>query len=133
MNRFAGRIATVIGAGSGMGRAIAQRLAAEGATVYVVDRDGDLAKQTVKLIADTGGTAMAENVDATDIDATKDLFARVDSAHGALHVLHNQVGTPGPAGMDISEQDWDISISVNMKSMWFSCAEARVQRGRCKC
>jgi NAD(P)-dependent dehydrogenase (short-subunit alcohol dehydrogenase family) len=124
MNRFEGRIATVIGAGSGMGRAIAQRLAAEGATVYVVDRDGNLAQQTVKLIAGTGATAIAENVDATDIDALKDLFARVDSAHGALHVLHNQVGIPGPAGMDISEQDWDINISVNMKSMWFSCAEA---------
>jgi NAD(P)-dependent dehydrogenase (short-subunit alcohol dehydrogenase family) len=124
MNRFEGRIAAVIGAGSGMGRAIAQRLAAEEATVYVVDRDSDLAQQTVKLITDTGGMAMAENADATDIDALKDLFARIGSAHGTLHVLHNQVGIPGPAGMAISEQDWDMNISVNMKSMWFSCAEA---------
>ena len=124
MKRFEGRVAAVIGAGSGMGRAIAKRLASEGAHVIVVDRDAEPAAETVKEIVAAGDAAVAENVDATDIAALKDLFARIDREHGVLHVLHNQVGIPGPAGMDITEQDWDLNISVNMKSMWFSCAEA---------
>ena len=52
------------------------------------------------------------------LGALKDLFARIDKEHGALHVLHSQVGIPGPAGMDITEQDWDVNIAVNMKSIW---------------
>ena len=124
MNRFEGRTAAVVGAGSGMGRAIAQRLAAEGAHVLVVDRDTALAAETTSTIAAAGGSAEAENVDATDVAALRDLFARIDKEHGALHVLHNQVGIPGPAGMDITEQEWDANIAVNMKSMWYGCAEA---------
>lgn len=124
MNRFEGRVAAVVGGGSGMGRAIARRLASEGAHVLVVDRDGALAEQTVAELAADGHSAVAENVDATDVAALKDLFARIDKEHGALHVLHNQVGIPGPAGMDITEADWDVNIAVNMKSMWFGCAEA---------
>jgi NAD(P)-dependent dehydrogenase (short-subunit alcohol dehydrogenase family) len=124
MNRFEGRVAAVVGGGSGMGRAIAQRLATEGAHVLVVDRDAALATGTTEAIGAAGGSAAAENVDATDVAAVRDLFARIDKEHGALHVLHNQVGIPGPAGMDVSEQDWDVNIAVNMKSMWFACAEA---------
>ena len=124
MNRFEGRVAAVVGAGSGMGRAIARRLATEGAHVLVVDRDGAAAEETAKELAAAGRSAVAETVDATDVAALKDLFARVDREHGALHVLHNQVGIPGPAGLDITEQDWDLNVAVNMKSMWFSCAEA---------
>ena len=124
MNRFEGRVAAVVGGGSGMGRAIARRLASEGAHVLVVDRDPALAAEAAAELTAAGHAAVAENVDATDVAALKDLFARVDSEHGALHVLHNQVGIPGPAGMDVSEADWDVNVAVNMKSMWFSCAEA---------
>jgi NAD(P)-dependent dehydrogenase (short-subunit alcohol dehydrogenase family) len=119
MNRFEGRVAAVVGAGSGMGRAIAHRLASEGAHVLAVDREAEAAKTTAAEIADAGGSAVAEHVDATDVAALKDLFARVDAEHGALHVLHNQVGIPGPAGMDVTEADWDLNVTVNMKSMWF--------------
>jgi NAD(P)-dependent dehydrogenase (short-subunit alcohol dehydrogenase family) len=124
MNRYEGRIATIIGSGSGMGRAIAQRLASEGAHVYVADRDGAAAKETVETIADAGGSAVAEELDATEVPALRDLFQRIDKEHGALHVMHNQVGMPGPAGMDITEEDWDLNIAVNLKTMWFSCAES---------
>ena len=124
MKRFEGRVAAVVGAGSGMGRAIAQRLASEGAHVLAVDRDPALAAETTASITAAGQAAVAECVDATDLAALRDLFARIDREHGALHVLHNQVGIPGPAGMDITEQEWDLNVAVNMKSMWFSCAEA---------
>jgi NAD(P)-dependent dehydrogenase (short-subunit alcohol dehydrogenase family) len=124
MNRFEGRVAAVVGAGSGMGRAIAERFATEGAHVLVIDRDGALATETAEKITAAGDSAVAENIDATDLPALKDLFARIDKEHGALHVLHNQVGIPGPAGMDITEDEWDHNINVNMKSMWFGCAEA---------
>ena len=124
MNRFEGRVAAVVGAGSGMGRAIARRLASEGAHVLVVDRDAEAAEGTTAEIAADGGSAVAEHVDATDVAALRDLFARIDAEHGALHVLHNQVGIPGPAGMDVTEAEWDLNIAVNMKSMWFGCAEA---------
>jgi NAD(P)-dependent dehydrogenase (short-subunit alcohol dehydrogenase family) len=115
-SRLTGRVTAVIGAGSGMGRAIACRFASEGAHVVAADRDLDAATETVQLIAKAGGTAQAERVDATDLPDMKRLFDAIKSEHGLLHVLHNQVGGPSPTGRDISEAEFDAAVALNMKS-----------------
>jgi NAD(P)-dependent dehydrogenase (short-subunit alcohol dehydrogenase family) len=118
--RLDGRVAAVIGGGSGMGRAIAKRLAAEGAHVYVADLNGDAAKAVAQEIADAGGAAQPEQLDATSVAELRAFFARIDEAHGKLHILHNQVGMPGPAGIDVSEADWQRNIDVNVKTAFYA-------------
>jgi NAD(P)-dependent dehydrogenase (short-subunit alcohol dehydrogenase family) len=119
INRFEGRVAAVIGGGSGMGKAISERLAAEGAYVHVADLSGDAAKAVAQGITAAGGTAQPEQLDATSVEDLKAFFGRIDEQHGRLHVLHNQVGMPGPAGIDISEADWERNIDVNVKTAFY--------------
>jgi NAD(P)-dependent dehydrogenase (short-subunit alcohol dehydrogenase family) len=120
VSRFDGRVAAVIGGGSGMGRAISLRFAEEGAHVYVADLSADAAKKVTQEISDAGGSATAEQLDATDVDALKAFYGRVDDQHGKLHVLHFQVGMPGPSGIDVSQEDWHRNLDVNVKSAWYA-------------
>ncbi len=117
--RLEGRIALVVGGGSGMGRATSIRLAEEGAHVY---RRGPLRgrrQRRAEEIAAAGGSAEGVRLDATDNDALRALFARIDAEHGKLHVLHNQVGMPGAGGLDVSEADFDRAIDVNVKQAFY--------------
>jgi len=118
-HRLAGRVAAVIGGGSGMGRAISLRLAEEGAHVYVADLSADAAKAVAEEVAEAGGSAEGHQLDATDTDELRAFFAVVEAAHGKLHVLHNQVGMPGAGGIYVSEVDFDRSIDVNVKSAFY--------------
>jgi NAD(P)-dependent dehydrogenase (short-subunit alcohol dehydrogenase family) len=118
--RLEGRIAVVIGGGSGMGRAIAHRFASEGAYVHVADLNADAAKAVAAEIHEAGGTAQDEHLDAVDVGALRAFYRRIDEQHGVLHVLHHQVGMPGPAGIDISEDDWARNIDVNVKSAFYA-------------
>ncbi|MGZ4199360.1 MAG: SDR family NAD(P)-dependent oxidoreductase [Thermoleophilia bacterium] len=117
--RLEGRVAAVVGGGSGMGRAIARRLAAEGAHVYVADLSEASATSVAKEIGDDGGSAAARRLDATDNGALRAFFAEIDRDHGRLHVLHDQVGMPGAGGIDVSEEDFQRSIDVNVKSAFY--------------
>jgi NAD(P)-dependent dehydrogenase (short-subunit alcohol dehydrogenase family) len=118
--RFTGRVAVVTAAASGMGRAVARRLAAEGAHVVVSDIDADAAAGVVKEIEAAGGSGQAEHIDVRDLAALEALYGRLDEQHGSIHILHNHVGIPGPAGLDISETDWQASVDINMRSAFFS-------------
>jgi NAD(P)-dependent dehydrogenase (short-subunit alcohol dehydrogenase family) len=120
--RLENRIAAVIGGGSGMGRAICHRLAAEGAHVCVADLDGDAAKTVTEEIIADGHAAQAEEVDAASVADLRGLFDRIGRQHGRLHVLHNQVGMPGPAGLDVSEADWQRNLDVNVKSAFYGAS-----------
>jgi NAD(P)-dependent dehydrogenase (short-subunit alcohol dehydrogenase family) len=117
--RLENRVAAVIGGGSGMGRAICHRLAAEGAFVYVADLNGDAAKTVTEEILAEGGAAQPEEVNAASIADLRALFDRIGKQHGRLHILHNQVGMPGPAGIEVSEEDWQRNMDVNVKSAFY--------------
>jgi NAD(P)-dependent dehydrogenase (short-subunit alcohol dehydrogenase family) len=122
--RLDGRIAAVIGGGSGMGRAISHRFGEEGAHVWVADLNADAAKAVADEITAAGGSATPEQLDATNVDAIKAFYARIDDAHGKLHVLHNQVGMPGPAGLDVAEADYHANLDVNIKSAFYGATLA---------
>lgn len=118
--RLEGRIAAVIGGGSGMGRAIARRIASEGAYVHVADLNADSARRVSEEILQAGQHAQPEPLDASSVADLRGLFGRIDRQHGVLHVLHHQVGMPGPAGLDVSEADWQRNIDVNVKSAFYA-------------
>ncbi|GAA3759200.1 SDR family oxidoreductase [Plantactinospora mayteni] len=117
--RLGGRVAAVVGGGSGMGRSISLRLADEGAAVYVADLSDEAARAVVSEIERAGGAAYARKVDATDTEALRSFYGDIDAAHGRLHVLHHQVGMPGAGGIDVSVQDFDRAIDVNVKSAFY--------------
>lgn len=122
--RFQNRIAVVLGAGSGMGAAVASRFAREGAHVYVCDLNLGAAEAVASSITGDGGRATAVLVDATSRQSVRELMAMIDRNEGVVHVLHSQVGMPGAPGIDVSDEDFDRSIDVNVKSAFYPVAAA---------
>jgi NAD(P)-dependent dehydrogenase (short-subunit alcohol dehydrogenase family) len=113
------KIALVTAGASGMGRAAAEVFAKEGAHVIVVDVNAENAKETVAGIEAAGGSAVAELVDVRDLGALEALANKVQSEHGKLHVLYNNVGIPGAAGLDMSVEEWDTGLEINARSSFF--------------
>jgi NAD(P)-dependent dehydrogenase (short-subunit alcohol dehydrogenase family) len=107
-----------------MGRASAVRLAQEGATVVIADLDANAGLQTAQGIADSGGTAEALTVDVADLDQLRALFDHVEQRYGVLHVLFNNAGIPGAAGTEVSTDEWQRAIDVNLKSAFFASTYA---------
>ncbi|SHK95951.1 3-oxoacyl-[acyl-carrier protein] reductase [Pseudonocardia thermophila] len=119
MRRFEDRVALVVGGASGMGREISLRLAREGAVVYVADLNGKAAEAVAQEVAADSGKAVPVQVDATDVTALRELYARIDDEQGRLHVVHSQVGLPGPPGLDVAEEKFDWIVDVNIKSAYY--------------
>jgi len=113
------KIALITAGASGMGRAGAEAFAREGAHVIVVDFNEAAAKETVAGIEAAGGSAVAEVADVRDLGALKALADRVTAEHGRLHVLYNNVGIPGAAGLDLTEEEWDLGLEVNGRASFF--------------
>jgi 3-oxoacyl-[acyl-carrier protein] reductase len=117
MNRFVGQVAVVTGAGRGIGKAVALRLASEGAKVAVVSRTEANSQSTADEInALRAESAHAYSVDVADTDAAADLCARIVKDFGKVHVLINNAGiTRDRLSMRMSEKDWDAVVDTNLK------------------
>lgn len=120
------RTAIVTGGGAGIGVAIARRLAAEGATVAVVDRDGAGAKSTVDGIVADGGRALAFEVDVTDRAAIDAAVADVTAAAQPPTILVNNAAiTPFAKFMDVTRAELEQVFAVNVIGV-FDCCQAVV-------
>lgn len=125
--RFDGKVAFVAGAGSvgpgwGNGRAIAVRLAAEGARVFAVDRDLARLIETETLASASDGVLHATAGDVTDADAVAALVATCLERFGRIDVLINNVGGSAKGGpVDMTETVFDEQIAYNLKSAFLTC------------
>lgn len=115
MRRLEDKIALVTGGGAGIGRAIAETFAREGAQVVVADRDGDAARAVADAITKSNGAARAETVDVTSTEQVKVLMGRIAEAFGRLDVLVNNAGVGERADFRHLDDDaWDKVWKTNL-------------------
>lgn len=121
MLRFKDRAAIVTGAGAGIGRAAAQRLAAEGAAVLVTDRDLGAADEVCREIRGAGGTAESMGVDVASVQNLEDMAGACVEAFGSLDVLVNNAGVAIPGSVtSASVDEWQSLMDINLRSMWLA-------------
>lgn len=121
------RAAIVTGAGSGIGRAVAEALAGTGRHVVCAGRRADRLAQTVELIASAGGSAEALVLDVTDGPAVEAATSEVARRHGRLDVLVNNAGTFfGGVVADLDRSAWEETLRVNLTGV-FLCTQAAVR------
>jgi NAD(P)-dependent dehydrogenase (short-subunit alcohol dehydrogenase family) len=123
-----GRSAIVTGAGSGVGRVSALRFADEGALVVVADIDLDHAKETVRQVESSDGSAIAVEVDVSDEQQVQAMIAAAVDQYGRLDILFNNVGIPTPRlGLifeDHTLEDFNRLVAVNLGGVFLGCKHA---------
>ena len=122
-----GQVAIVTGGGRGIGRAMALALAKAGAAVAVVARSRDQLAETVGLIEDAGGRAIAVAADVTDRQAVEQMVRELEGQLGPVDLLVNNAGHPGEVGAtwEVDPDEWWRCIDVNLRGP-FLCARAIV-------
>jgi 2-keto-3-deoxy-L-fuconate dehydrogenase len=121
-----GKNSIVTGGGSGIGRAIAEALATQGAVVDILEVDLDGAAETISAIEVAGGTAAAHECDVTDQAATLAVFEKIVGERERLDCLINNAGVAHVGNvLDTTEEDFDRVMGVNAKGV-FNCLKAGV-------
>lgn len=117
---LAGKVAAVTGGGRGIGRAIAKALRTAGATVAVIDRDGDTARQAAQEVE-----GLAVTADLTDRDQVDEAMRQVVGEYGAPDVFVNNAGILRAGNLlDTRVEDWDEQFAVNTRAAYLSVRAA---------
>jgi NAD(P)-dependent dehydrogenase (short-subunit alcohol dehydrogenase family) len=125
--RLSGKVSIVTGAGSvgpgwGNGKATAVLFAREGAKVFAVDLNLSAAEETKTIIEREGGECTVHKTDVTQSAEVRALVDRCVQVYGRIDILLNNVGVVEAGGpVEISEDNWDRLIDVNLKSMFLTC------------
>ena len=116
ITRFEGKVVVVTGAGSGIGRACALRLVAEGADVICMDMQQQAAAQTVAMVTELGGKSSYHVVDVTNETAVADAIQAVITTHTQIDAVIHCAGTPGPLGgpIESASSDFEKTMQVNV-------------------
>jgi 3-oxoacyl-[acyl-carrier protein] reductase len=117
--RFEGKVAVVTGAARGIGAATARRFADEGAAVAVVDLTEECARGTAEALRAAGATALAVGCDVADAKAVDAAVSGIVDELGKIDVLVNNAGvTRDNLVHKMTEDDWDVVLDVNLKSVF---------------
>jgi NAD(P)-dependent dehydrogenase (short-subunit alcohol dehydrogenase family) len=131
--RFKGKVAIVTGAAHGIGRASAERLGSEGASVAMVDIDADLVESEAAKLAAQGITTAAFAADVSDATAVAGFVAGALDRFGQIDVLHNNAGRQRAGDVTVLDlEEWDRTFAVNVRSIMLGCREVipiMLQRG----
>ena len=135
--RLAGKVALVTGSTQGIGKAIAERYAAEGAAVAVVSsKILERAESVTAAIRQKGGAAEAFVADCSDVGQIRKLVAAVIERFGTVDILVNNAGIMHTASIeDTSEEKWDSQLDLNLKGAFFltqACLPEFKRKGRGK-
>lgn len=126
MNKLSGKIAWITGAGSGIGLAGAQALAAAGATVVLSGRRTELLEKEAAAIVSAGGNAEAMALDVSDADAVAEVVRAILARHGAIDILVNSAGlnVPNRFWKDQTPGGWNEVIRINLDGSFYCIAAA---------
>jgi NAD(P)-dependent dehydrogenase (short-subunit alcohol dehydrogenase family) len=124
---FAGKVAFVTGAGSGMGRTTALAFAREGAAVVVADIFDQGNRETARLITELGGRALAVSCDVTRAEDVQAALDQAVDAFGRLDIAFNNAGAEQKPSVtaDVNEEEWDRIIAINLGSV-FLCMKYEI-------
>jgi len=120
--RFATKVAIVTGAGSGIGRAIACRLADEGAEIVIADVNADGSEETAELIRQRGRQALVTSTNVTDSSSVRSAIERSIAQFGQVNIVVNNAGINIRAPVEETTDDqWHQVIDVNLHGVWYFC------------
>jgi len=119
-----GKVAVVTGAASGIGRAIATRLAEMGAAVVVLDKNAEGGRETVSLVAQSGGEASFIPCDVSSAADCRAAIQQIIATHGRIDILCNNAGvTVRKDVVALEEKEWDSVLDVTLKSVYLLSRE----------
>lgn len=119
---FEKKVAIITAGGQGIGRGIALKFSEEGASVAIADINIETAKSVVKEIEEREGNGLAIKADVSSSDDVKRIIDTTMERFGKIDILVNNAGINRPAFiLDVSEEDWDLTMKVNLKSVFLCC------------
>jgi NAD(P)-dependent dehydrogenase (short-subunit alcohol dehydrogenase family) len=124
MARLAGKVALITGAGTGIGRATACAMAAEGAKVVVAEINAAAGEQTAQIVAQAGGDCLALATDVTQEDSVRAAIEAAVRHYGGLHILHNNAGGSTPADGSVVEapiEEFWRAIRLDLFGTFLGC------------
>ncbi len=117
------KVAIVTGAGQGIGRAIALRLAGAGATVVVADMNRTVGEEVAQEIKALGRKSLVAEVDVSKLDQVQQMAQQTLETFNQIDILVNNAGIAGKTATlpDLDESDWDAVLDVNLKGVFLCC------------